>query len=116
MGKHWGGFEDEKRLIRTAKSNTESTRFRRHLDLTVLMEINRSLDPDLKLARGLSILIRGAHWIPTGRDIARRRPLAPNVERTSAPGDDSSVRQHVLAGDSFNDEQRSDDLSGPLSR
>ena len=55
------------------------------------MEIDRSLNPNPKLA--------GVH--PT---FTRGTPSAPGSELTDMSGDDGIVRQRALVGDSLNDE------------
>ena len=50
-----------------------------------------------------------------GTTTTHQLPSIPKHELTSMSRDDSGVRQHTLIGDSFNDEQWSDDLSNPSS-
>ena len=80
----------------------------------ILTEIDRGLDPNIKLVRALSTLIHWVHGVSTreGPTISttRRLPSVPKVDRTSVSGDDSFARQRPLIGDSLNDEERSDDL------
>ena len=61
----------------------------------VLMEIDRSLDPNTEKGTGTT----------------RRLASTPKVERTGISTDDGVARQRALVGNSANDEQWSDDLS-----
>ena len=81
------------------------------------MEINRSLDPNPKFTRALSIPIHRIRGIRTrkGTAAAPRLPLALGLERNDVPGDDGAVFRRVSVGDSFNDEQRSNNLSSQWS-
>ena len=51
----------------------------------------------------------------TGNSNRRKRPSDPCFELTDTPRGGGFVRQRALVGDSLDDEQRSDDLSDPLS-
>ena len=81
-----------------------------------LVKLNRGLDHNSKLPRGVfTRFTQRTHGFPTRKDIAaiRKLPSAPSFERTDASGDDRFSCQCALAGDSLNDEQRSDHLSNP---
>ena len=63
------------------------------------------------VVRALPKVIDRGPGVPTGKGPATiRRPLAPKVERTRIPGRDTGARQRTPVGDSFNDEERSDNL------
>lgn len=83
------------------------------------MEINRSLDPNPnpELAGDLFTGIRQTHGIHTGWGITTTRQLSsgPGMERADISGDDSVARQRAPVCDSFDDEQRCDDLPNPYS-
>ena len=55
--------------------------------------------------------------MPTGKGVAAtcKLPLAPSFERAGAPRGDIASVERSLAGNSLNDEQRSNDLSDPSS-
>ena len=76
------------------------------------MEFERGVDPNAKLVRALSILVRRVHGVSTGKGTTaiRRLPSAPEAEGTGVSGRDTGARQRALIGDSLNDEQWSDDL------
>ena len=80
-----------------------------------MMEISRRLIPDLRFARVLPEHIRHTHVVPTRKGAPTTRQLSsgPNLERAEISGDDSAARQRILVGDPLNNEQWSDDLSGP---
>jgi len=81
------------------------------LDLTIVTEINRALDPNVKLVRAPSIPTHWAHGVPIGSDPAPTRPpSAPEVDRTDISDGETFARQRPLIGDSLDDEQWSDDL------
>jgi len=81
------------------------------LDLTILTEIDRGLDPNIKLVRvpPVSTWDRGV-LIRNGPITTRRPPLAPKVDRTDISSGDTSACQRPPIGDSLNDEEWSDDL------
>jgi len=82
------------------------------LDLTVLTEIDRGLDHNVKLVRTPSISTHRDHGVLVRSDptTTRRPPSAPKVDRTNVSSGDTFARQRPLIGDSLNDEQWSDDL------
>jgi len=80
------------------------------------MGIDRSLDPNLILARVRPTLTNRSHGVLTteGTTATRQLPSSPNSERTDTSGD-GGARQRAPVGDSLNDEQWSNDLSIPSS-
>jgi len=81
------------------------------------MGIDHSVDPNLKPARARPLLAHKPHGVPTkkGAAVNFQLPLAPKFGPAGASGGDVASRQRFLAGNSLNDEQRSDDLSNRLS-
>ena len=86
-------------------ATAESVRFRRPLDL-ILMETNRCLNPNPRLASARSIFDRMTHGVPiwNGTATARRLPSGPGSERANTPRSDSVACQRALVGDSLDDE------------
>lgn len=82
------------------------------LDLITLTELESGVSPDAELTRAPFILIRRVHVVPARKSTAtvRRPPPAPKAERAGVSGGDAVARQCALIGNSFNDEQWSDDL------
>ena len=82
------------------------------LDLTILTEIDRGLDPNIKLIRAPSVSTHWVHGVLIRSDptTTRRPPLAPKVDRTDISGGDTFARQRTLIGNSSNDEQWSNHL------
>ena len=82
------------------------------LGLTVITEFECGIHPNAMIVRALSRVIHRAHREPTGKGptAIRRLPSAPKVERTKISGHDTGACQRALVGDSFNDEEWSDDL------
>ena len=93
---------------------TERVRFSNASDLTLVREIDRSSDatPNPKFTGVLSVVIPRTYGISTRRDSTTTHRLSSLLRW----GDDSAARQRVLVGDSFNDEERGDNLSNPQSR
>ena len=78
-----------------------------------LIEIDRTLDPNCKLARIHFILIHRNRGVPTrvGTTTTRQIPSLPKFEGTGTSGNDGVPRERALVGDSTDDEERSDNLS-----
>ena len=91
----------------------ENSNRRRFLDLAIPTEIDRSLDPNPEFARAFSIFIHRIYGVHTRESAATapRPPLTSGLERTNISGGDCVVLRCVSAGDSFNNEEWSDDLS-----
>ena len=82
------------------------------------MEINRSLNLNPKLARGVrSTSIDRSHGSPTRKGVTatRKHPLAPSFQQIEVSGDGGGGCKRAPAGDSLNDEQRRDHLPNPSS-
>jgi len=77
------------------------------------MGINHSVDCNPKPAYTRPLLANRPHGVPTKKGAAAtfQLPLAPRFEPDGASGGDTASCQRFLAGNSLNDEQRSDDLS-----
>jgi len=77
------------------------------------MGIDHSVDPNPKPTCARPLLTHKPHGVPTkkGETATFQLPLAPRVEPVGASGGNIASRQRFLAGNSLNDEQRSDDLS-----
>jgi len=80
------------------------------------MGIDRSLDPNLILARVRPTLTNRSHGVLTteGTTATRQFPSAPSSERNDTSGDGGAC-QRAPVGDSLNHEQWSDDLTIPSS-
>ena len=92
----------------------ETVIFRRPSDIPQV-EIDRSCNPNFKLARVLFISIRRTHGVPTRKGVttSRQLPSIPSYELTQMCGDNRVARQRALIGDSLNDQQGGDNLFGP---
>ena len=108
-----GGNDQGATIVR----NIAFGRLGRHSDPTILVESDRDINPDRKLARAISIFIHRTHWIPTKKGtIATRRLLpGPNAERTWMSNDGGVARQRPFVGDALDNEQWSDSLFNPSS-
>lgn len=89
----------------------------------IVGQVNRPLNPITKLARGPSIHIHRTHGMPIrkmpigkGHIPSRRLPLTPKLNRTNVPRCDSAARKCALVGDSYGDEERSDNLFAGMVR
>lgn len=80
------------------------------------MKAGCSLNVDPQFTRVPSTAILRTYGIHIGKSATTsRRPSRPSVERIDGSGGNGVTRQRALIGDSFNDEQWSDDLLDPWS-
>ena len=95
--------------MKAARGHSGNIRIRRSLDHTVPVEIDRSLDPNFKLARVLSVAIYQTYGIHARRTTVRLS-LFPKHDRIGILGSYTGALQCTLVGDSSNNEQWSDGL------